>query len=139
MRTRERVTSCVGLLAGALGLGACTSLEEGARDAFSRDFSCPEGRIDVHARKDLDAYDLTFGGMGSAPPADVKKDPERLALWQRRQREQHDAWNDRIGVFEARGCGHDALYTCSHPNGSKGGVNYARASCSKANHQPGAK
>jgi hypothetical protein len=122
----------------ALALVACKSLEEGARETFSRDFSCPEARVVVVPRTDLNAYDVTFGSVGNtAPPADVQKDPERLALWRRQKRDQRDAWNGRISVFEARGCEHDAIYTCSHPNGRKGGENYAQASCSKATTQPG--
>jgi hypothetical protein len=130
----RRTIGCVALL---LCIAACKSLEDGAREAFSKDYSCPENRITVRPRADLNAYDVTFGTSTAAPPADVKKDPERLALWQAQQREKRAAWNDRISVYEARGCGHDAIYTCSHPDGRKGGANYARAACSKANEQPG--
>jgi hypothetical protein len=92
----------------------------------------------VVARTDLNAYDVTFGSLGGTPSAEVQKDPERLALWRQERRDQRDAWNRRISVFEARGCEHDVIYTCWHPNGRKGGENYAQASCSKATTQPGA-
>jgi hypothetical protein len=121
----------------ALGPG-CKSLEQGAREEHARAFSCPENRIDVRPRKGLDAYALTFG-EGSPPPDDVKRDPERYALWKKQQRESHDRWNSMGEVMEANGCGHDVVYFCTHPNGNRGGQNLAVASCSPLNHQPGKK
>jgi len=122
-----RVTAAISCSAALLAIPACKSLEEGAREAFSREFSCPEGRVVVRPRTDVDAYTATFGAVDSGgPPADVKRDPERYALWQKQQREQHDAWNNDRSVLEARGCDHEVLYTCSHPSGFRGG---ASASC----------
>lgn len=116
----------------------CKSLEQGAREAHARAFSCPEGRIDVHPRKDVDAYASTFGD--ATPPADdVKKDPQRYAMYKKQQRESHENWNAMGEVMEAKGCGHDVLYFCTHPNGPKGGQNLAAAACSALNHQPGKK
>ena len=94
--------------AAAIGVG-CKSLEQGAREAHAREFSCPENRIDVHPRKDVDAYTSTFG-EGVPPSDEVKKDPQRYAIYKKQQRESHENWNGMGEVMEAKGCGHDVLY-----------------------------
>ena len=123
--------------AALLALLGCRSLDGGAKDQFAKDFSCPEDRVTVRPRADLDSYALEFGGGGASPPPEVQKDPARYAMWKKQQADSHASWNDRISAFEAKGCGHDAVYTCSHPNsGRNGAVNYADVSCTKATHQP---
>jgi hypothetical protein len=116
----------------------CKSRKEGARERFSEDFTCPEDKVNARERPDLDAYDLDFGAP-PPPSQEIQKDPQRWRLWRERQEETHRSWNNALSVFEASGCHHDAFYTCSHPSGSRGGTNLARASCSKANHPPGSK
>lgn len=49
-------------------------------------FNCPPSRATVRARRDLDAYDISFDEI-DPPSEEVKADPERPSLW-RKQREQ---------------------------------------------------
>jgi hypothetical protein len=124
-------------LGGAIigGAGCGKSYEQGVREAHGREFSCPVERITARARPDVDAHDATFGP--STPPDEVKRDPARLAIWKKQQRETHDLWNSHGEVWEASGCGHDVVYQCGRPNGK--GQNGFGVSCSALNHQPGKK
>lgn len=94
-----------------LALVGCKSLETGAREAFADDRSCPIERVTARERKDLSAYDLIFGK--SEPPDDLAGDPERLALWQKKQDENRKAWDRSSDLFEVAGCGERKIYKCS--------------------------
>jgi hypothetical protein len=78
-----------------LALSACAAgWEEApveARERFVRDFTCPEERVLVAEQP-------------PQPPADVRDDPARMALWQERFED--------VRFEHAEGCGHDALYRC---------------------------
>lgn len=102
----------------ALGPVGCESLADCARDDFVQEFQCPKERVNVRPRNDVDVYTLVHGT--SKPPADVARDPERLAVWQRQldERRSHN-YGD---LFEVTGCGHDKFYTCSRSTGASHGA-----------------
>jgi hypothetical protein len=99
-----------GLAIGA-ALCCCTSLEQGARQEFSSEFTCPEGSITVTQRDDLDADEIQWGPP-PPPPPEVAKDPERAALWKK----QHANTPSGHIVFQAQGCQHEAFYSCGRSN-----------------------
>jgi hypothetical protein len=72
---------------------ASIELQERARFTFVHEMICPESRV-VTRRLD------------TAPPADIARDPERLAVWR-------DNGRDRA-LIAAEGCGAKALYDCSY-------------------------
>jgi hypothetical protein len=105
-----------------VALAGCTSYETAARETFSKDKFCPIERVTAKERTDISIYDRTFGK--SKPPTDVAKDPERLALWKKKEDESKRIWDNSGVVFEVRGCDAKQLYKCSR--GGKSG----RTSCS---------
>lgn len=114
-------------------MAGCKKLETGARETFSQQFSCPEERITVAARADVDAYALQFAAVLPVPPAEVRDDPARLAVWKRNQDSARAEWNARFRAFEVQGCEHQGLYLCAHPNGDQGSSpNLAAVSCTPA-------
>ena len=121
---------------GCLALAAwgCTSLKDGAREEFSSTYSCPSAQIELAKRDDVKPHDLIFGSR-PAPPGEVARDPQRLALWEQKQQKLEDDWNNGAEVWEARGCGHDVVYACSraqtHASTSSGII------CSEGKHPPG--
>ncbi len=109
---RVRVTPVLAVLVTTLVLSACKSKEQGARESFSKDFTCPEDRVEVRARPDVKRSDLD---KREEPPADIKADPGRLELWQSRKDEERKKSDDGCEMFEARGCGKQTLLCCSRP------------------------
>lgn len=107
---KPRPWSPIVLAALVLGGGACPSLERGAKEQFSTDLTCPEDRIEVRRRPELKPYDVAHP-RPPEPPADVRSDPGRLAMWQKNQEDTRDTQN-RHKVLEARGCGQSRLYIC---------------------------
>ncbi|MBX3229008.1 MAG: hypothetical protein KIT84_01620 [Labilithrix sp.] len=99
-------------------LGACKSKERGAKEEFARAHSCPEGRVTVKARPDLNWQTVVVGDL--KPPAEVAADPDRLAKW---QADRANAGGD-LEVFEAEGCEHHDYLGCTHPKrpGRNGGT-----------------
>jgi hypothetical protein len=91
-------------------VGGC-SLDDRARNEFSRQFTCPTNAITVQERDDLNADELIWGPPASPPP-EVAKDPERLALWQ----QQHALRPSSRTVFHVQGCKHDTFYACGRSN-----------------------
>jgi hypothetical protein len=47
---------------------ATKPLDVGAREQFSKEFSCPEERIQVRARPDVSAFDVYFAWRRPEPP-----------------------------------------------------------------------
>jgi hypothetical protein len=122
---------CLWLLC-LLAASGCQSLEDGAKDDFVQKFTCPKGRVEVRPRPDLSSYDLTH--KDRKPPADVAADPERLALWKKKEAETRRRVSDP--VFELRGCAHSALMHCTRANtGSSSG----RVMCFDIEYPPGLK
>jgi hypothetical protein len=110
------------------------------REKFVAEHSCPAEKVEVTPRADL-ALAYVGGGRifldqwmaGAAPrePADVAADPERDRVWHETQRAEWRRYADdydslssriqrsklesnleRIGLFQARGCGADVLLAC---------------------------
>jgi hypothetical protein len=125
----------VGLLSALGVLTACTRLETGAREHFSREFSCPENRIEAKTRADLRPSTMNPFLIPSVPepPAEVKADPARLEVWRQNKVAQRSSSanfvDGRFTVIEVSGCDHQILYCCSHPNGSRGGINMGKVAC----------
>ena len=103
----------VGALAAAVGLLACKSKEQGAREHFSKDVTCPEDRVEVKARTDLHPSDWLDK---KTPPADIASDPGRLSMWQAQQADQRSRADNGDELFEASGCGTQKLYACHRHN-----------------------
>jgi hypothetical protein len=114
----------LGLLALVAG---CKKLEEGAREAYSQEQSCPADRVTVVARPDVDLYTKAFG-TPTVPP-DVAADPGRRKVWETNQQTSRAAYRQRNSAFEAAGCGKTVLYSCFHPNAPRGGENLAAVAC----------
>ncbi len=130
MKCRASLVAAASLLVGTFVFAGC-SLEGGARETFSKEFSCPKDSVTTQERKDMDAYSATVGAAPE-PPSDVKEDPARYAVWKKTQSEQRDAFHSRMTVFSAKGCNHESFYMCAHPNSATDGtINYADVSCSK--------
>jgi hypothetical protein len=124
------------LLLLALTTTACKQLTSGAREDFAARYSCPEDRVEVKPRADLQPAQA-LGKMNEAPatpPDEVKRDPGRYAKWQQDQADRREAkLATYIGyeVMEASGCGHTEILVCHHPGGSKGGTRTADVTCER--------
>ncbi len=130
MRVRQLLA--VGL---TLSTVACTRLSTQAKDDFAKEFSCPDARVVVKERPDLNADEVLqrkkTKQQKAAPPPDVAADPARLAKW---TKDQADSDALRVSmhagydVFEVTGCDHKNLVVCHRPTGK--GNNAAHPSCS---------
>ena len=112
-------------------LAGCTSLEVGAQEAFTREFSCPGDRVAVVPRPEVDVFTKMSGSAPAQPPPDVAADRGRLAVWNEDRAKSEAFYRARFKAYEVSGCGKSALYACSHPNGSRGGENLNAVACSK--------
>jgi hypothetical protein len=127
MRRPLLAAACLLLL--PLGATACKRLSTGAREDFAARHSCPEDRVEVKTRSDLQPAQVLgrAGEMPATPPDEVKKDPGRYAKWQKDQAERREATLATYSVYEvieASGCGHNELLVCHHPrdeNGTRAG------------------
>lgn len=112
------------LVSLACSVGACKSLEKGAREEFGEKFSCPDDRVSVRARSDLEPAEVLNGNQGKRkPPDEVKRDPGRLAKWEKDEQERLAKQNRGYSgyeVFEVSGCDHKLLMVCHHPNTQRG-------------------
>ncbi len=106
----------------------CPSLKGAAKEDFSTEFTCPEDRVQVLERKDLRASEKLFGMAASEPPEEVRADPARLTLWREREADRVRQANSNYTMFEANGCGHQAIYACARGVDTNGSD---VASCSK--------
>lgn len=118
---------------GPLGLGK--SFEQGAREDFARRHSCPDDRIAIKPRNDIDSSEVLLDGFANRePPAEIAADPERLAKWQEEQNKTNAALDKDSGVFEVEGCDHHEILSCRHPaaKGARGqSVDFGRVTCIK--------
>jgi len=94
-------------------LSGCKSKEQGVREHFAKDFTCPEKRIEVRERTDLKPSNWS---KETPPPAEIAADPERLKMWQAKRDEQRGYEDSSDTIFEARGCDHQKLYACHRHN-----------------------
>jgi hypothetical protein len=101
-------------------------LAAGVRKDFGTTFSCPEERVAVKERSDIDPVQALAPGtvfaMGT-PPDEVKADPERLAKWTSDQKAKIDGQRASYTgqtIFEVTGCGHTQFLGCRphHRGGS---------------------
>ncbi|HEY6462597.1 MAG TPA: hypothetical protein VIY73_20655 [Polyangiaceae bacterium] len=97
-----------------LALGACKSgAMDGAKETFAAKYTCPEGRIEARVREDVTETQLA-NRKKQTPPAEVAADPGRLALWQKQEAEKEKRANAGQVIVEARGCGHEVIYSCGY-------------------------
>ena len=116
-----RRIACVLIVCVSLGQLACQSLDEGARVDFSTSFTCPIERVEVRARPELHP---SHWFQARTPPSEVASDPGRLRLWQDEQDKLRTSSDQYHAIYEARGCGHHALYECGRTTrGSSKSVN----------------
>lgn len=122
------------LLLLALTATACKQLTSGAREDFAARYSCPEDRVEVKPRADLQP-EQALGKSDAAspePPDEVRRDPGRYAKWRQDQADRREAKHSTyIGyeVIEATGCGHTDILICHHPSGSKGSTRTGDVKC----------
>jgi hypothetical protein len=98
-------------LCGGVG---CKRMKTGALEHFSAKYSCPADRITVRERDDIKGSQVNPPYQES-PPDEVKKDPARLAVWEKTQRDKNAelyAILDNKDVFEVRGCEHAVFLAC---------------------------
>jgi hypothetical protein len=100
------------MLLAASTLIGCKSKESGAREAFSKEFTCPADRVEVRERPDVK---MSMLRETSKPPADVAADPGRLAMWNAEQEKSRTNADGLCEMFEARGCNQQTLMCCSRP------------------------
>ena len=113
----------------------CKSLETGAKEHFAKKYSCPEDRVEAHARPDLRWSKIVFGDRPEeVPPDEVKNDPGRLAKWNE-DHQGNAASLDKFDVFEAKGCGHEQIMACLHPKDDQG-TSTDRVVCIDAPERP---
>jgi hypothetical protein len=113
----------------AVAPSACKNKEEGAREAFAAEFTCPVNRIEVRPRPDVKLSDTI---PMIEPPAEVKADPERLKMWRDKQTQGKRKGDESCEMFEARGCGEQTLLCCSRPP-----KHLDRISCSTRDYENG--
>ncbi len=108
------------LRAGAVILGICAitvtgckGVATGAKEHFSKDFSCPEDRVEVRERPDLHPSD---GKTPETPSKEIAADPARLKMWQAAQDSARASTDSNDTIIEARGCGHEKLQACHRHN-----------------------
>jgi hypothetical protein len=95
-------------------------LSDGIRKNFATKYSCPEARVVVKERSDLDPFKTLSQGedfsLGNAPD-EVRADPGRYAKW-KADREQFVAREKQQytqnTMFEVSGCNHTEILGC-HP------------------------
>lgn len=108
---------------------------DGAKSEFAKRYSCPEERVTVKQRKDLDPAALLNPPVKVDPPDEVKKDPGRLAKWQADRKAEDDqaasGYRRSYTVFETEGCDHRVLLACTHADilGSSNGSGGTALSC----------
>lgn len=117
---------------------ATKPLDVGAREQFSKEHSCPEDRIQVRARPDLKPFDAWLVER-PRPPDEVARDPGRLAIWEKGERERAEGWNEGHETFEVRGCGHQVLYLCSHSSNADGSTYPGLVLCGHGTYPPGSR
>jgi hypothetical protein len=119
-------TASITVFALAASTGCRKSLSEGAREAFARKHSCPEDRVIVQQRDDVNPAEIVPGFEGEEPPPEVAADPDRLAKWKQDVEEKRAKAEDAVSslaVFEVSGCDTSMVMLCNHPRvpHSKGG------------------
>lgn len=121
-------------------LAGCERLSTGAREDFGRRYSCPDDRVTVKSREDLQADQVLGLRLPEPqPPAEVKSDPGRFAKWQAdraQDRTRMAALNEHYEVFEVSGCGHTDVVACRHPTTPDGRGTYPGRVMCQPSRQP---
>ncbi len=120
---------CVLLVAG------CKEPRVGALETFAKKYSCPEAQVTVKSRTDLDAATEMSPNFETKPSDEVKNDPARFAKWTQDQEKVHATWAAGFSgyeMFQVTGCGHDIIYACHHPNGTRGSYRPEQVSCEES-------
>jgi hypothetical protein len=115
-----------------LSAPACNTLLDGAKEDFSNEFTCPKESVEARARKDIDDF-LMKSWKPAQPSTEIAADPSRLKMFNQQQEERRGADNRRHW-FEARGCGHQRLYSCGY---TAGGFSSTGWICSKKDYFDG--
>lgn len=95
-------------------LSGCKRKSTAAREHFGKTYACPEDRVTVQPSNEKWG-DAVLAKSNEPPPADVAKDPERLAKWKKDQEADRKESLDRLNAldtFDVSGCGHKALLAC---------------------------
>ena len=102
------------LIGSSLALLGCSRADD-ARRQFGVQFSCPEDRVEVRPRTDVKWSSIVYEVPKATPPAELAKDPARLAKWKADQKALYQPLLDSLDsadVFEGEGCSHTALIGC---------------------------
>jgi hypothetical protein len=101
-----------------------TLISGGAQQQFGAKFSCPDDRVAVKMRPDIDPA-RALASKGDPPPAvppdEVRNDPGRYAKWQEDQQVHGTrAIHARYTMLEVAGCGHTQIVGCRNVHGGRG-------------------
>jgi hypothetical protein len=131
--TRMVSVASVAALVALCACGQPRSFSGAAQEEFSKTYSCPKERVAVTERTDLKSYDLE-NGPRPAPPAEVARDPGRLAEWNKRQQSNEEGYKyDHI--FFVKGCDHETYYRCTTAESTN---DQQTIMCSVPRYPPGA-
>jgi hypothetical protein len=119
---RALATALLFYLVATWGLVGCKRLSNAksnaAKEDFAKRYSCPEDRVTVKERKDVNPATLLAPDVKESPPDEVKKDPGRLAKWEADRKEKLEekeaGYKRSFTIFESSGCGHTVLLACTH-------------------------
>jgi hypothetical protein len=103
-----RLALALASIGGALTVVGCAYVnnrENAAANAFVQAYQCPRDRVVVRPV----ATPSAPSAPGAAPPDDVARDPERLAIWKKQQQQP----TQDASSFDVTGCGHEAVYGCT--------------------------
>jgi hypothetical protein len=85
---------------------------------LGKKYSCPDDRVAVKTRSDVDPMQALGKGASAAlgtPSDEIKADPERYAKWKADREADMASSRARYAeytVFEVTGCGHTEMLTC---------------------------
>lgn len=114
--------------------GCGKDLGDGARETFAKKYSCPEDRIAVQERKDLNYAALVFREGEPVPSEGVRADPARLAKFHQDQADIRAQEMERLNalqyqLYQVEGCNEDLLLACRHPVHHEGGTLVNEVTC----------
>ena len=109
-----------------IGVAGCGSQKEAAYRDFSETHSCPRDRMTVEPIAGVTMRDLWLrANPFPDPPADLRSDPARLAVWrevQEKEREGPLRGVKAYRLFHVSGCGQSVDYACYCPPQRNGAV-----------------
>lgn len=105
---RQHRTHMIAMVLPPLLCG-CPSVDGAVRHQFSVRYTCPAEDIRIRERTEIPAHTLLHP---AEPPEDVRRDPERLRLWEQRVQETNER-ADEYHVYDVSGCGLEHRYVCA--------------------------